>query len=215
MKKPTTSASTSTSSSTSTSDLFIPTLEQWGRYVEAWTPGLVKRLWKHGDEEARAEAVHEAFLKLMGCHNAFQLQKAPEPQTEKDWWWDVYGQAKFILQHRSEAAARFVHRSVTDEFESLDFGDVEPNQRSWEKADLVQRIRAAVWTACRQGGVSVRDARAFVHFVLDGMPGEHVVRAVPEVGKANNLYQIKKRVLSYLMEVAQEPGNPFEELRAA
>lgn len=213
MKKPTTSVSVSVSEAVS--DLFIPTPEQWGRYVEAWTPGLVKRLWKHGDEESRAEAVHEAFLKIMGCHNSLQLRAPLEPRSEKDWWWNVYGQAKFILQHRSEAAARFVHRSASDEFEALDFGDVEPNQRSWEKADLVQRIREAVWTACRQGGVSARDARAFVHFVLDGMPGEHVVRVVPEVGKANNLYQIKKRVLSCLMEVAQEPGNPFEELRVA
>ena len=49
-------------------------------------------------------------------------------------------------------------------------------------------------------------------FLLDGYSAEEVVKAVPEVLNANNLYQICRRVRRAIAEAARRPGSVLAEL---
>ena len=53
---------------------------------------------------------------------------------------------------------------------------------------------------------------AAMMFLLDGYSAEEVVKAVPEVLTANNLYQICRRVRRAIAEAARRPGSVLAEL---
>ena len=187
---------------------FIPTLERWAELYGKWFNRMVRALWKHGSKTDCEEAVHVAFLKMTGLSENLELSKELKPQTESEWFSCVKWQARGILSHMHERAARF------EQFNPERHLGGQPGRR--RDCDRLRRVLdAAVWEACRGWRNPVAKYRAFVMFTLDEAPAEKVVEAIPEVFNANNLYQICARVRRALADAARRPGSTLAQLRCA
>ncbi len=187
---------------------FIPTLERWAELYGQWFNRMVRSLWRHGSKADCEEAVHVAFLKAAGLSENLKLRRKLESRTEKEWYSCVLWQARGVLSHMHQRAARF---------ESFD-PDRHHGGLSGRRGDC-ERLRrvldAAIWEVCRDWRNPVAKYRAFVMFTLDEAPAEKVVEAIPEVFNANNLYQICARVRRALAAAARRPGSTLAQLRCA
>ena len=65
---------------------FIPTIKDWEGFYSNWFKRLVNALWKSGRVETVEDAVQDAFLKVIGFSGNRELQGAPEPKTEMEWY---------------------------------------------------------------------------------------------------------------------------------
>lgn len=187
---------------------FIPTLERWAELCGQWFSHMVRSLWSHGSKVDCEEAVQVAFLKVMGLSENLKLRKELEPRTEEEWYSFVLWQARGVLSHMHQRAARF---------ESFDperhHGGLSVHRRDCEHLRRV--LDAAIWEACRGLRNPVAKYKAFVMFTLDEAPAEKVVEAIPEVFNANNLYQICARVRRTLAAAARRPGSTLAQLCCA
>lgn len=195
---------------------FIPTFEEWGRFYSEWSEKLVKSLWMSGSELECREAVHEAFLKAMGLSDHLRLNDELSAKEEGCWYGFLRGQARGILSNYHRSSDRYVPMkdfaaNECDGAEPVYVADFGCGDGEW----LRKGVRSALVTVCNRAGVSERNRMAFEMFVLDGMDSEEVVSSVPGIGNANNLYQIKNRIMRILSHGATGPDSVFAELRAA
>ena len=169
---------------------------------------MVCSLWGHGSKADCEEAVQVAFLKMAGLSENLKLRKELEPRTEKEWYSRVKWQARGVLSHMHQRAARF--EQFNPEWH---VGGLSGHHRDCERLRRV--LEAAIWEACQGKCNSVAKYKAFVMFTLDETPAEKVVEAIPEVIDANNLYQICYRVRRALTAAARRPGSALAQLRSA
>ena len=187
---------------------FIPTPERWAEFYGKWSSHMVRSLWSHGSKADCEEAVQVAFLKVVGLSENLKLRKELEPRTEKEWYAFVLWQARGVLSHMHQRAARF--ESFNPDRHR---GGLSVHRRDCEHLRRV--LDAAIWEACRGLRNPVAKYKAFVMFTLDEAPAEKVVEAIPEVFNANNLYQICARVRRALAAAARRPGSTLAQLRCA
>lgn len=81
---------------------FIPTIKDWEGLYSNWFKRLVNALWKSGRVETVEDAVQDAFLKVTGFSGNRELQDAPEPKTEMEWYGFLKRQAEWILGQERE-----------------------------------------------------------------------------------------------------------------
>ena len=81
---------------------FIPTIKDWEGLYSNWFKRLVNALWKSGRVETVEDAVQDAFLKVTGLSGNRELQDAPEPKTEMEWYGFLKRQAEWILGQERE-----------------------------------------------------------------------------------------------------------------
>ena len=188
---------------------FIPTLERWAELYGQWSNHMAQSLWRHGSKADCEEAVHVAFLKMMGLSENLKLSKELEPRTEKEWYSYIQWQARGILSHMRQRSARFELLVDPDRLP----GGLSGHRRNGDR--LRRALDAAIWEVCRDWHNPVAKFKAFVMFTLDETPAEKVVEAIPEVFNANNLYQICARVRRALAAAARRPGSTLAQLRCA
>ena len=188
---------------------FIPTHERWAELYGRWRNRLARSLWRHASKADCEEAVHLAFLKLMGLSENLKLSKELEPRTEGEWYSFVQWQARGVLSHMHQRAAKFEQLVDQDLLSGIPSG----HRRGGEHLRRV--LDAAIWEACRDWRNPVAKYKAFVMFTLDETPAEKVVEAIPEVFNANNLYQICSRVRLALAREARRPDSYMARLRSA
>ena len=187
---------------------FIPTRERWEEFYRRWCKPLAKSLYKHGSCRDCEEAVHMAFLKVMELSADLKLAKELAPKTESQWYAFMWWQARGVLSN--------IHRKA-ERFEPLTDGMVEtlacrPDVDCIDAKIARRAICAAAWNACRTWRSPKAKYTAAMMFLLDGYSAEEVVKAVPEVLTANNLYQICRRVRRAIAEAARRPGSVLAEL---
>ena len=190
---------------------FIPTLECWAELYDEWFNPLVKDLRQHASEYECQEAVHMAFLKVLGLSQNLKLHKPLEPKTLDQWYGFIWWQARGVLSNLRGKSARYVHMPEY----------VEACIPAWStnRVSRLDRLRRAICEAVEEVCKGWKDAeaksKAFVMFSLDEKSAEEVVAEIPEALNANNLYQITKRIRSALAEEARKPGSALWELRSA
>ena len=81
---------------------FIPTIKDCEGFYSSWFKRLVNALWKSGRVETVEDAVQDAFLKVTGLSGNRELQGAPEPKTEMEWYGFLKRQAEWILGQERE-----------------------------------------------------------------------------------------------------------------
>lgn len=206
---------------------YLPTFLEWEKMYTQWSEKLAKSLWSFGGQEECREAVHEAFLKAMGLSDRLHLRDKLTPKVDGEWFGFLRNQAKGILSHRHQAAKRFVELKeygLTEEtLNEDDWGDEDgtdvpvsgPGGSAGDSRWLKAVMRKAVEEVCREAGVSERNVRAFVHFVLDEVPGKVVVSELPSLKNANNLYQVRDRVTKLLKASSDRFEEIHDELLAA
>lgn len=186
-------------------DKFIPTIERWAEFYGQWLKPLARSLEGFASESECFEAVHEAFLKVMGLSPSLKLKKPLEPHTLQQWKRFVWWHARSILGHRREKFARF---------ESLQ-GEVlaRPGNRDRHMAFLRSVICAAVEEVCGKWKDSEDKSKAFIMFKLDELSADEVVATVPKTLNRNNLYQICDRVRRALAKEARRYGSRLWQCR--
>jgi len=190
---------------------FIPTLERWGELYNEWFKPLVKELGAYASEYECQEAVHMAFLKVLGLSQNLKLSKPLEPKTLDQWHVFIWWQARGVLSNMRGKSARYVHMSECME--------ACIPARSADRVSRLDRLRRiicdAVKDVCKGWKNADSKSKAFVMFTLDEASAEKVVEAIPEVFNANNLYQICARVRHALTAAARRPGSILAQLRSA
>jgi len=205
---------------------FIPTMAEWAMFFAAWHKRLEASLRKSGSMAACEEAVQEAFIKVLGLSDHLHLAKPLMPKTEDQWYAFLYYQAKARLSCYNQQGKRFVQLTEwwNDE-EALDEDGWGVAEDSSEPAATMPMTRDRTWVRdefrkvfadlCRSAGVKDCNHRAFVRFILDEKSGSDVVAEIPEILNANNLYQVKKRIMNLLMASADRFAGIHNELMAA
>ena len=190
---------------------FIPTLARWEEFYNKWFKPLVKELGAYASEYECQEAVHMAFLKVLGLSQNLKLSKPLEPKTLDQWRVFIWWQARGVLSNMRGKSARYVHMPECME-------TCIP-ARATDRVSRIDRFRRVICEAvkdvCKGWKNADAKSKAFVMFSLDEKPAEEVVAEVPEALNANNLYQIANRIRSALAEVARKPGSALWELRSA
>lgn len=206
---------------------FLPNLDEWARMYNKWSDRMAKSLWPFGNTEECREVVHEAFLKAMGLSDHLHLRDELTPKAEGCWYGFLRNQAKGILSNRHRYADRFEpikeYGLAEETLDEDDWGDVDDSDAlvayptvycrdtDWLKGE----VRKTIKDVCREAGVTERNIRAFELFVLDDEDGRIVVGAIPSVKNANNLYQIKNRIMNLLMASDNRFAGIFDKLIAA
>ena len=195
---------------------FIPTFEEWGRLYTAWREMMVKSLSKGGSEQDCREAVHEAFLKVMGISDHLKLEEELSPKLEGCWYGFIKSQARGIMSNYHRFTERYVPMK---DYASVDDDDSVPVYESdFEKSDrewIRKGVRNALKKVCNEAGVCERNRKVFEMFVLDEIDSDTIVRTLPEIRNANNLYRVKNRIMGILAKSARDSESPFAELMAA
>ena len=170
----------------------FPNKAVWAVFHTKFNRPLVEMACRHSITVADAEdAVGEAFYKLM-------YKKDPGaygdkmPQTEREWFWALYWQARAYLSHlktRVEAHAKYVNL-VAPEFE-----DAFASGHQGEEMDGDIRARAlvrALETLKAEQDIPKRDMDIYVSSTRDRAPAKEVAKKFNVT--ANNVYQIVWRV---------------------
>ena len=190
-------------------EMFIPSLEQWGELYDLWFKPMVASLAVYAPRLDCEEAVHGAFLKVMGLSQNLKLRKPLEPRTLNQWYCFVRWHARSVLSHMQERASRF---------ECLPPEENLPTSAT-DRCTRLDRMRRVICSAVRKvcRGWKDPDAKsnAFIKFKLDEMSAADVVREIPETLNPNNLYQLCDRIRRALAEEAARPDSPLGELRCA
>ena len=186
---------------------FVPTLERWADFYVQWRESLAKSLGRCASQVDCEDAVHQAFLKVMGLSPNLKLEKELEPKTVSKWYGFMKWQARGVLSNMHGKASRF--EPLPDDIA------VGGASNRIDRKLLRHAIRAAAWEACRKRRNAVAKYRAFVLFVLEGWSAAEVVDAIPETLNANNLYQICDRIRCELETAARKPDSIFARLRCA
>lgn len=201
---------------------YIPTLSDWARLYSRWFKKIAGSLRMFGDAEECEEAVHEAFMKVAGLSDHLALRDELTPKVDNCWFGFVRNQAKGILSHRHEAARRFepvkeyklsdgiVYDEEPEEQYNSGLPVILPVEHAGDEVWFRNEVRRAVADVCREAGVSDRNLAAFVKFVLDERDGDEVVNDIPSLKNANNLYQIRSRI----MKLLKSSSGRFERARA-
>ena len=169
-----------------------PSQSAWTEYYGKFCKALVTALGRHSLSFADVEdAVEEAFHKLM--HKKDPAAYGDKmPQTEKEWFWALYWQARAYLSHlRSHAGvhARYVERTA-QELES-----VFASGHQGEAMDVEVHSHAlarALETLKAEQGISRRDLEIYLCRKLSGEPAKKVAEKYGI--KPNNVDQIVWRV---------------------
>ena len=191
-------------------EMFIPTLEQWGELYDLWFKLLVASLASYASQLDCEEAVQEAFLKVMGLSQNLKLRKPLEPRTLNEWYRFVQWQARAVLSHMKAKALKYEY--------SLPLEEILPTRATdrCSRLDYIRQILCeAVHKVCQKWKDSDAKSNAFIRFQLDEMPAADVVREIPEVLNTNNLYQLSARIRRALAEEAERPDSLLRELRCA
>ena len=190
---------------------FIPTLERWAELYSKWFKPLVKELGAYASEYECKEAVHMAFLKVLGLSQNLKLSKPLESKTLDQWHVFIWWQARGVLSNMRGKSARYVHMS--------EYVEACIPAYSTDRMSRLDRLRRVICDAvkdvCKGWKNADAKSKAFVMFTLDETPAEKVVEAIPEVFNANNLYQICARVRHALTAAARRPGSTLAQLRSA
>lgn len=186
---------------------FVPTPERWAEFYAKWLKPLAKSLGNCASRVDSEDAVHQAFLKVMGLSSNLKLDKAPEPKTIGKWYGFMKWQARGVLSNMRGKASRF--ETLPPDIPCGGFSS------RMDRSLLRRVVRAAAWEACRKRSNAVAKYRAFVLFVLEERSAAEVVEAVPETLNANNLYQICDRIRHDLEVVARKPDSILAKLRCA
>lgn len=206
---------------------FLPTFDEWARMYTQWSEKMAKSLWPYGNALDCQDAVHEAFIKAMGLSDHLHLRDELTPKIEGCWYGFLRNQAKGILSNKHRYEKRFEaipeYGLMEETLDEDDWGDVDDSDalvaypivygrdNSW----LKDEVRKTIKDICSEAGVNDRNIKAFELFVLDEQDGRVVVEAIPSVKNANNLYQIKKRIMNLLMASADRFEGIFDERMAA
>ena len=190
---------------------FIPTQERWAELYHKWFKPLVKELGAYASEYECQEAVHMAFLKVLGLSQNLKLSKPLEPKTLDQWRVLIWWQARGVLSNMRGKSARYVHMS-----ECMEACIPATSADRVSRLDRLRRVICeAVKDVCKGWKNGDVKSRAFVMFSLDEKSAEEVVAEIPEALNANNLYQISNRIRSALAEEASKPGSALWKLRSA
>lgn len=186
---------------------FVPTLERWADFYAKWRESLAKSLGKCASPADCEDAVHQAFLKVMGLSPNLKLDKELEPKTTGKWYGFMKWQARGVLSNIHGKASKF--EPLPDDIPCGGFSS------RMDRSFLRRAVRVAAWEACRKRSNAVAKYRAFVLFVLEERSAAEVVEAVPETLNVNNLYQICDRIRHDLDVVSRKPDSILAKLRCA
>lgn len=186
---------------------FVPTPERWAEFYAKWLKPLAKSLGNCASRVDSEDAVHQAFLKVMGLSPNLRLTQKLEPKTIGQWYGFMRWQARGVLSNMHGKASRF--ESLPDDIVGGGFSN------RMDRKFLRRAIRVAAWEACSKRHDADVKYRAFVLFVLKGWSAAEVVDAIPETLNANNLYQICDRIRRDLEAAAHKPGSLIATLRSA
>jgi len=191
-------------------ETFIPSVLLWSEMYDKWHKKMAASLRNRGSASDCEEAVQDAFLKVMGLHPTLRLSDPLVPKTEGGWYGFVRFQAMGALSHMNERSRRFAplkeYKLAEGTFEEDDWGDVddadEPHQGgcgwSCDREWLHEEFHRILRDLCREKRIRDYRREAFVRFELDDESGEEVVRSVPEIKNANNLYQLHRNIMKLI-----------------
>jgi hypothetical protein len=206
---------------------FLPTFDEWARMYTQWSDKMARSLWSYGNSSDCHDAVHEAFIKVMGLSDHLHLRDELTPKVEGCWYGFLRHQAMGILSNKHRYDKRFEtikeYALAEESFGEDDWGDVDdsdaitacPAVYGRDNGWLKDEVRKMIKDVCREAGVNERNVQAFELYVHDELDGKSVIEIVPAVKNANNLYQIKKRIMDLLVISADRFEGIFDELMAA
>ena len=166
---------------------FIPTIKDWEGLYSNWFKRLVNALWKSGRVETVEDAVQDAFLKVTGLSGNRELQGAPEPKTEMEWYGFLKRQAEWILGQEREKNLKW----------KTDVSTVD------DLVKKIENIRQDSGLSRSQRELALRRHRQLMHHLVD-LEGEE--RQVPQPFDGLDARHCREVVRRLVGEVCRKGG---------
>ena len=169
----------------------FPTTAVWATFYTKFRKPIINMLNSGYCLADREDAVESAFHKLMHKKD-ISAYGENMPQTESDWFWSLYWQARAYLSHlsdRAEVHAKYVERTAKTLEEVFACGH---QGEEFDREILGRALVRALETLKEEQDISRRNLEIYICRKKYDMPAKEV--ATKFNIKANNVDQIVSRV---------------------